>query len=409
MKTSLILIGNELLYGLIQDKNGLWLSEYLRNKGLELTRTLTVSDNIEEIKNALEFAEKGSDIVLVSGGMGPTEDDLTKYALSEFYSSPIVKRQDAFDLVKSHYERMDKTFDPSKNKYDQMPKDFTLFGNPKGIAPGLFLKRESKKILALPGVPREFQGMIEQYHQELWGDNKRSFEKFLIRTFRIPEEKIFKELDTTLWDRLSKYGNVSSLPHVLGVDIGIDLDNPTDQIKQEIRSLMENSVLKDAIWNFGPESLEEIVISRARQKGITIGFCESCTGGRVAHFTTNLSGCSDVFMGSAVTYSNQAKMNILGVKEQTLIDHGAVSVEVAKEMAAGGVKVIDCDLALSFTGIAGPGGGSKHKPVGTVAIGISNGKQTEGQLYNFLGDRILLKERFMKQGLYNLLKKIESL
>ncbi len=405
MKISQILIGNELLAGLIQDKNAVWLSKYLQMRGLELYKTLTVRDTVADIKSAISFLEKDSDLIILSGGLGPTDDDLTKFVLAEYFESPVVKRDDAFNLVKSHYDRIEKEFIPSQNRYDEMPRDFELVGNRVGLAPGLLLERKERIFLALPGVPREFQAMIEDNALRLFKKGlNQNFEKFLIRTMRVAEEKIFKELETDLWEKLSKFGNVSSLPHVLGVDIGIDLINPTDGMKEEIKEIIRKTKIAKNVWNYGPESIEEVLVNTLRAKGLTLGFCESCTGGRAAHFVTNLPGCSDVFLGSAVTYSNEAKMNILGVKEETLKNFGAVSVETAKEMAIGGKNILKADYVVSFTGIAGPTGGTVEKPVGTVAIGIAGPEGVSAELFLFKGVRKVLKERFMKQGMFSLLK-----
>lgn len=413
-KTNLILIGNELLDGLILDKNGTWLSQFLHKKGLKLERIETVRDELTSIVRAIQIGFEESDIIILSGGMGPTDDDLTKYAMAKFAKQEVVKRDDAFQIVKSHYDRIEKEFDPLKNHYDHMPERMEILSNSAGLAPGLFFKENGKSLVALPGVPREFSTMIKDHVEKIYPNlQNEQIEKFLIRTFRIPEEKIFKDLEPTLWDRLSKFGKVSSLPHVLGVDIGVDLPpcniEEKEKLKSEIRHLMERTVIKENIWNYGAESLEELIVKEARNKNLTIGLGESCTGGLTAHSFTDIAGCSDVFMGSAVTYSNQAKVNILNVSEKTLKIHGAVSEETALEMAIGVREALACDIALTFTGIAGPGGGSKEKPVGTVGIGLSYQDKSSSNIYYFKGDRKMLKERFMKQGLFNLLKVIRTI
>ena len=214
-------------------------------------------------------------------------------------------------------------------------------------------------------------------------------------------------MEPKLWEKLSQFGEVSSLPHKLGVDIGIKLTAETDQEilekKEALNTIMQDTTLKDFIWHIGSESLEEVIIEKAKEKGLTIGFSESCTGGLLAHRLTNVSGSSSVFWGSIVSYANEVKMGCLQVEKDTLKNHGAVSEQTAFEMAIGARKNLGVDIAISTTGIAGPLGGSPEKPVGTVGIGSSTKEITESEILHFQGDRDQLKYAFSQAALYKLL------
>jgi nicotinamide-nucleotide amidase len=233
-----------------------------------------------------------------------------------------------------------------------------------------------------------------------------------VKTKLLPESKIFSEYCPDLWDELAKLGSVSSLPHIMGVDIGVMVSAQTEQEleakKEKVLNLIQNPKLEQSIWHIGHDSLEEIIIKEAKKKGLTIGTVESCTGGLVASRLTNVSGSSDVFLGSIVTYANSVKESLAHVSLSTLKNYGAVSIETAREMADGGMKSLGAHIIVSTTGIAGPTGGSPEKPVGTVCIGIKSNQLSHAERYHFLGDRLKLKERFSQMALYLLLDEIKG-
>jgi nicotinamide-nucleotide amidase len=271
-----------------------------------------------------------------------------------------------------------------------------------------------KYIFCAPGVPREFQHMTRDIIYPILCDKLETqasqLEIFNIRTFGIPEEKIFHEICPGLWEQLEEFGSVSSLPQIMNVDITLRLqkDSQLESKKEKILEIMKNTPIWDSVWQIGTTPLPEYIVQKAKEKNLTISFAESCTGGLTASNITDISGSSSVFLGSVVCYANEVKTGLLGVKEQTLIDHGAVSSQTAYEMAEGARKTMSSDIAISFTGIAGPGGGTEDKPVGTVGIGWSTKNSTDSKTYQFRGDRLKLKERFMTKGLFKLLKIIEN-
>ena len=258
--------------------------------------------------------------------------------------------------------------------------------------------------------------MIEEQLLGLIEDPKEKKDLLLqlyFRTNRIPEEKIFGEVDRDLWKNLERYGDVSSLPNYAGVDIGVALRAP-DEItlrnkKDSVMCVMKASPIWANVWHIGLESAEEVIVMLATKLQKTFGFAESCTGGLCSHRVTNVSGASRCFWGSVVSYDNSVKLHQLGVNLETLQDHGAVSVETAREMAAGVRLSLGVDIGVSITGIAGPHGGSTEKPVGTVCIGWSTTDETDAVRLQFFGDRELLKNRFAQSALYTLLERLEKI
>jgi nicotinamide-nucleotide amidase len=414
MKATLIIIGDEILSGRTRDINGFWLAGFLSKVGISLSNISVVQDDEQSIHNALEIALNSNEIVFTSGGLGPTKDDITKNVLANYFNKDIIQDNESIELVTNLYKKFDRPWTTETNDYHFYPKDFQLTDNLNGFAPGLCFFNNGKALFSAPGVPREFSSMVENIFLPLIKDSNPKdilipIKLLPIRTRGIPEEKIFSELCPNLWNDLSKVAKVSSLPHLLGVDIVLYIEEINYEEKsKEVKEIIAKTDLPQFIWQYGELELEELIVKICREKNITIGFAESCTGGLTSSKITNVSGSSSVFLGSVISYANEVKTNLLNVKEQTLINFGAVSTECAKEMAKGAREVLKSDYAISFTGIAGPGGGTEQKPVGTVGIGWSGPNETSSEVLNFKGDRIGLKERFSRAGLFKLLDQINS-
>lgn len=415
MKAEVIIIGDELLNGRVQDINGSFIGKSLFEIGISVEHICLVQDEKNSIQDALKSAWARSEIVFITGGLGPTEDDRTKAILADYFGKDLLESSDAIEIVKSHYSRIDKDWNPEANHYHFIPDGFEPIENPKGTAPGLFYQEDQKVIFCAPGVPKELKAMLLERFIPILKDKFQLSaslqQQVVIRTKRVPEEKIFNEIVPTLWKELEKFGKVSSLPHIMGVDIIVTFSgdqNLKNEIQKKVINLLRPTPLFDSIWQFGNDSLPEFILKRARKKNLKISIAESCTGGLTSSRLTDIAGCSDVFVGGAVTYSNEAKVNILNVKKETLESFGAVSSEVAKEMAEGAIKTFNTDVAVSFTGIAGPTGGSKEKPVGLVGIGIASKNKSMSKTYQFYGDRESLKLRFSEKGMFSLLSLIEE-
>lgn len=414
----LIVIGDELLTGKIKDANTQAIAKWLLKEGFELKKVTLCSDNKIELKEAVSQAWHANHLVMTTGGLGPTPDDITKATLAEVFAGELAPHLGAQEMVTKHYARIDKVWSPETNSYHLMPTGMEPISNPAGLAPGLLkMDKANKKIfMAAPGVPRELKAMMNEPFplllDEVFPERLNNQQVMTIRTFGVPEEKIFFELMPQLWAELSQEGKVSSLPQILGVDIHLTFEGDKKDLELKKKSWQEK--LKDSpiaanIWAFELISLEEHVIKIASKKGLSLGAAESCTGGLLANRLTNVAGSSSAFQGSLVTYANSAKEKVLGVKEDTLKSFGAVSEATAAEMVKGALSALGCDIAVSLTGIAGPGGGSPDKPVGTVCMGVATKSgQSYAKTFNFKGDRDYLKLRFSEMALHLLRKEIEA-
>lgn len=412
MTIELVIIGDEILSGRTVDANLAWFAPWLTKRGLQLDYVTIVHDSKKDILTALETAWQRSDVVITSGGIGPTLDDVTKSVLAEFAQKKIVVNQSAQKIVENNYARINRPWTQETNSYHMIPEDFIATDNPTGLAPGLVWFENGKALMAAPGVPREFAIMVEQVFFPLLAQNDFSIAgdgaQIAIRTYGVPEEKIFGELTPMLWQELERFGKVSSLPHVTGVDIIISLTEKRnlEELCEQVKNLHALVPLKPHIWQWGTLSLEEYILQKARALGVKIACAESCTGGLVASRFTDIAGSSDVFLGSAVTYANAAKEKILSVKSSTLEKFGAVSEAVALEMAIGAKEIYNADFTVSFSGIAGPTGGSVEKPVGLVCQALVAKDLKLSRSLQFKGDRLKLKERFAMSGMFWLLEQL---
>ncbi|MBC7429719.1 MAG: CinA family nicotinamide mononucleotide deamidase-related protein [Bacteriovorax sp.] len=415
LSVSMIVIGDEILNGRTTDLNGSWLSKFLFKRGLELTSLRFIRDNIEEINNALKAAMDESDVVITSGGIGPTVDDKTKSTLANFFGKKLIERDDVAEIVSENYIRFGRIWNRESNFYHFFPEGFIGIKNPKGLAPGIgHYSSDKKLIMAAPGVPREFMAMVDEefypmIKKHFSGRLKENFQT-VIRTQGVAEEKIFFELCPNLWSQLEAFGKVSSLPHTIGIDIVVSYQGNSEiheEKNEQIKKIIMSTPIAANVWQWGNSPVNELVLQKAKDKKVTFAFAESCTGGLTSSKITDLPGSSEVFYGSVISYDNSIKENVLGVKSETLKKFGAVSIETAIEMAEGLLKAFKTDYAISTTGIAGPTGGTAEKPVGTVAIGYASKNKSGAYLFQFPGDRVRLKERFSDKALLTLLELME--
>ncbi|MDC1174823.1 CinA family nicotinamide mononucleotide deamidase-related protein [Bacteriovoracaceae bacterium] len=407
MNIELIAIGDELLNGLIADKNARWLAEFLFKKGILLKKITMLRDEEEILKETFKKTFENNDFTIVTGGLGPTQDDVTKAILGEVFGGPQEENKKAIELVGQQYLKLNREWNRESNCYHMIPSGIEPVKNPIGLAPGLHFQQNGKHILCAPGVPREFYGMFEEEIYPLIQSHtnfpKKSLKQVMVRTKGVPEEEIFYTKCPNLWKDLSQYGQVASLPQLLGIDILVKFyvkdENEFIEKEKAIREIINESKIAENVWSWDESPLEDLIIKEANEKGLTISLAESCTGGMSSDRLTNVSGASKSFLASFVTYSNDIKIKTLNVKKETLEKFGAVSLECAKEMAAGARNFSGSDVAISYTGIAGPTGGSAEKPVGTVAIGWATKNENSSKIYNFKGSRELLKTRFSEAGL----------
>lgn len=404
-KVSLILIGDELLSGQVQDCNGQVLARELNLRGFSLCSVNIVKDDASQIQQALDQAFQLSSLVFFSGGLGPTDDDITKKTLGEYFDCPIKENSKACQLAKKHYERIDQEWETKHNSYGEIPLGFTPLENPIGLAPGLFFQKDEKTVISLPGVPREFKAMVKKVLDE----NFVSYDQkkvFFLKTFGIPEEKIFGQWPQ-LWSDLESFGKVSSLPSQGEVSVQC---LPKDKISlSKIQNFIEQKYketgLLDHVYTYENQTLARSLSQVLIGSGLTLAIAESCTGGLCSSLLTQIPGISSVFKGSVVSYQNEIKENILKVSSEDLKEVGAVSETVALQMARNVKDQFKTNLGLSFTGLLGPEGDGRN-PVGTLFVGIVTFKEEKVLYFQKSGSRASLQNRFAKLGIFHLLKSL---
>ena len=401
----ILTIGNEIVTGLIADTNSGFITRRLETLGIPVKRHVSVSDDEQEIKDALTQALERVDCVILTGGLGPTHDDITKHVLCRFFDSDLVTDAEVKRRIDTIFQS--RGIETPQTAYSQaeVPEKATVLHNAKGTAPGLLFEIKGKRVYSLPGVPHEAEHLLEEYivpHLENLGTLK--VEHRILKTTGMPESILWQEIGPVA--PFEKYVKVASLPSLLGVRIrftatGKDLKETA--VKLDAAEKLLRQKIDHHIFAVDDETLEGNLGEWLKKNKQTVAVAESCTGGLIGHRLTNISGSSEYFLEGAVTYSNQAKQNRLGVDPAMIETHGAVSEPVAKAMAEGIRQKSGSDLGLAVTGIAGPTGGSPDKPVGLTFIAVTGANGTRCEQFRFHQDRVRNKERAAQAAL-NLLR-----
>lgn len=400
MKVEIISIGDELLIGQTVNTNATYLAKNLTHLGLDVKWISTVGDDAEDLQNAMSTAMLRADVVITTGGLGPTHDDITKKVAADFFESDFVFKPEILERLRRAFEKRGIDMAKVNEEQAQVPEKADMISNSVGTAPGLVFKKEGKKCIILPGVPAEMKAMCqESVFPMLKGGQQRILQK-TVRTTGIPESSLYEQVGDI--DEFTEIARVAFLPKATGVDIRLTVKGTSEQECQDkIHKGLE--ILKKRIgkyiYGYDDEELEESVAELLFKIGKTIAVAESCTGGMLANKLTNISGSSKYFERGVIAYSNQAKMDILNVPEATLQKFGAVSSEVAVAMAEGIKEISGADFGVSTTGIAGPTGGSKEKPVGLIYIGMATDSGSYSKRFVFSKDRMLNKERSVQAAL----------
>ena len=388
MNIALITIGNELLAGFTVNTNASWIGNHVLTAGGKLVWHQTIGDTKEEIHQALTSVPADCDMVIITGGLGPTHDDVTAVALYNYVGDSPVFDEAYWDHLKKRLSKRNMTL-PDLNRNQAMrPQKGNIIDNPVGSARGLHFIFDDKHIFSLPGVPGEMKVMMKSTILPFIEQNsKKSLWVRTIRTTGIMESALAEKMDTIVNDA-PKDLTIAFLPQFTGVDVRL-----ISQDKNGINDVVEQiqSTVGKYIYGFDDDRLEDTVGKMLSKKNLTIATAESCTGGLIGHRITNVSGSSSYYVGGIVSYSNDVKENILNVDHDVLEKHGAVSPETAIQMAENVRKVLNSDLGLSVTGIAGPTGGTKEKPVGLVYIALSDRNNTMVKEFRFVKDRALNK------------------
>lgn len=403
MRAEILSIGSELTSGQNLDTNACWLSDRLSEMGIPVAFHTTVGDDLQDLVEAFRIAVGRAQLVVATGGLGPTADDLTRDALAQLAGVELVLDPPSLEHIEQMFHSRGREM-PARNRMQAMfPAGATPIHNAHGTAPGIWMLINDAAVACMPGVPGE---MFEMFHDEVAPRLKNHFrgESTIVhrtlRCFGAGESHIEELLgDLTARNRYPEVG-ITASQATISLRITAKGKNP-DEARREIEPVAQTiyDKLGDLVYGEEDEELQHVVVRMLRETGVTVSTAESCTGGLVGHLLTEISGVSSVYRGGVVSYSNEAKIQLLGVDEQLLNAKGAVSPEVAAAMATGCRQRFGSDLAVAVTGIAGPGGGSAEKPVGLVYIALAHAGGIETAKYNWASDRSSTKLRSAKTAL----------
>ena len=390
----IISIGDELLYGQTLDTNAHWISHKLDEYNIKVFQRTTIGDDADQILNAFATAAERVDIVLITGGLGPTKDDLTKPLLAKYFGVGMVHHEEVLRDITLLFAKASREVTALNAQQAELPANCEKITNPVGTAPGMWFYENNTVFVAMPGVPYEMksimtQGILPKIHEMF---SKGVLHHHIIKTIGITESSLSDLIED--WEvNLPKHIKLAYLPTKGQVKLrltgsGDDLNT----LKQEIDALQMAIMPKIAkyVYGFGADSLEGVIGQLLNKNNLTLATAESCTGGYLAHMITSVPGSSRYFKGSVIAYSNEVKTAQLGVSTEDLKQQGAVSEKVAKELAEGVRKALNTDIAIATTGIAGPDGGTIEKPVGTVWIAYSDKHKTLAKKFNFSRDRTFI-------------------
>jgi len=375
MTSEIISIGDELLIGQVINTNASWIAKNLNENGSDVRQITSVSDTAGEITRALREAEERADLILITGGLGPTHDDITKDILCEYFHTELVEDEKVLKNIYGFFQRKGLALTELNRKQALVPKGCTVVDNPLGTAPGLAFHKNSKLFVAMPGVPYEMKHIIQTFVLP-WLQNNYPGNIIIHKTIMTQGiGESFLAANIAEWvDRLPPQIKLAYLPSPGIVRLRLSIkgnsrEDMTRLLDREVEKLMK--LIPEYFWGFDDEKLEAVVGKMLKEQGKSICTAESCTGGYIAHRITGVPGSSGWFKGSVVAYDNDVKKELLRVPDEMLEKHGAVSREVVEKMALEACMLLHTDYAISVSGIAGPDGGTTDKPVGTVWIAIA--------------------------------------
>ncbi|MBN8861382.1 MAG: competence/damage-inducible protein A [Sphingobacteriales bacterium] len=391
MFASIITIGDELLIGQVVDTNSAWMAQELNKAGIWLRRRVAVGDNREEIIQALNEESRYASIILITGGLGPTADDITKPVLCEYFNGKLVIDEGALANVESIFARLNRPMIERNRKQAEVPDTCTVIPNKRGTAPGMWFERDGKVFVSMPGVPHEMKGMMTNYViPKLQGHFTFPFiDHRTLLTAGIGESFIAEKIIE--WESvLPSNLKLAYLPNYGMVRLritGSDTDSGRLQAVLDAQFGQLKLLVKEWMITDEDMPIPQVVGKLLKEKNATLSTAESCTGGYIAHLITSVAGSSEYFKGSVISYANEVKEQVLGVSHEALVSKGAVSEETVRQMVQGAMSVLKTDYAVATSGIMGPDGGSEEKPVGTVWIAAASSGQTIAECFHFRYDR----------------------
>lgn len=398
MTAHLLTIGDEILIGQITDTNSAWMSRELNLRGIRVTGKSSVGDTREAIIEGVTHAASSADIVIMTGGLGPTKDDITKKTLAEMFDSAMRFDEPTFQRIEGYFTKINRPMPPTMRDQATLPEKALILVNKVGSAPGMWLEQDNKVYISLPGVPFEMEYLMTAEVMP------RLVERFIsrpiihrtIQTACEGESMIARRIEA-FEDSLPSNVKLAYLPALGQVRLrltGVWEGEVTPSAAAELTALLDQkkaeltALLPDIIFGYEEDSLQQVFGKALLEKGLQFGTAESCTGGYIAHLITEIPGSSAYFPGSVVTYSYEMKEKLLGVKADTLAQFGAVSEECVREMANGALDTLGVDIAVAVSGIAGPDGGTPDKPVGTVWMAVASRDKTVVAKHTFGRDRL---------------------
>jgi nicotinamide-nucleotide amidase len=391
VNASIITIGDELLIGQTIDTNSAFIAKELNKIGIWIKRKMAVADTKEEIIQALELLSKDSDIIIITGGLGPTADDITKPALCEFFKSELIINEGALENVKTIFTQLGRIITDRNLKQAEVPSNCKVLDNKRGTAPGMWFLHNNTIYVSLPGVPHEMKGLITD---AVIPEIKKTFalpavvHKTLL-TAGIGESDLADKLQQ-FEDELPAHIKLAYLPSYGMVKLRLSAKNyDLEDLEPEVLNYFNNLKKITAEWLVIDEdlSIQEAIFKILSAKNKTLATAESCTGGYIAHLITSIAGSSKIFNGSVISYANEAKIKLLGVEDNTLESFGAVSEETVLQMLDGVLDQLNTDYGIATSGIMGPTGGSDEKPVGTVWIAVGKKGKMQAKKLKFRFDR----------------------
>jgi nicotinamide-nucleotide amidase len=391
MNAEIITIGDEILIGQIVDTNSAWMAIELNSIGVRIVQITSISDNPEHLVEALENARKRANVVLMTGGLGPTKDDRTKDVLTSFFHSKLVSHQPTLDHIQSMFKARGLTNIQLNADQAKVPECCIVLPNPVGTAPGMWFEKDNVIFVSMPGVPFEMKQLMTGHvipRLKILSIQGKIVHR-TIQTIGIPESFLAKKLEG--WeDALPDNIHLAYLPSPGLIRLRLSAFGNDEKIMEtEVENQIEklNQIIPEAIFGYGEVSISQVVGELLRKINAMVSVAESCTGGMISHEITSLPGSSDWFKGSVVAYSNEIKEKILQVSVNSLKNYGAVSEEVVRQMAEGVCNIMNTEYGIATSGIAGPSGGTLDKPVGMVWIAVAGPVETISGVYNFANNR----------------------
>lgn len=397
MRLSIIIIGDEILIGQVTDTNSGAIARTFGPQGWDIAGVRTVADDGDAIRGAIEDAMADSQLVICTGGLGPTKDDITKHVLTDIFGGPLVRDESVTANIERVFALRHLQMNALTASQADVPASCTVIQNRLGTAPVMCFFRDGRMLVSMPGVPFETEGMLPEVAQAVAGHfhTATAVRHHCLMVGGITESALAERLAE--WENdLPDYLHLAYLPTPGLIRLRLDgrgddasrIDAEMGRRIEELKKLVGDNLRYD-----GDATAAEILLDACRRKGYTLGTAESCTGGTIAQRITAIAGCSDVFKGSVISYCNEVKATVLGVSEADLREHGAVSREVVEQMAQGAIRTLGCDCAVATSGIAGPGGATPGKPVGTVWIAATTPTSTESRLLRLPGNRSRVIDR----------------